>query len=65
MEGYATASQIAEKWGVTERYVQLLCKRGRIEKAVKFGNTWAIPEDAERLIVRAKQNKEKDVLYIR
>lgn len=48
MNKFITVSQIAEKWGVTERYVQILCKQRRVDGVVKFGNSWAIPEDAER-----------------
>ncbi len=48
MNRFITVSQIAGKWGVTERYVQILCKQGRVDGAVKFGNSWAIPENAEK-----------------
>jgi DNA-binding transcriptional regulator LsrR (DeoR family) len=48
MSKFVTVSHIAEKWGVTERYVQILCKQGRIDGVVKFGNSWAIPEKAEK-----------------
>ena len=48
MNGFVTSCNISEKWGVSERYVQLLCKDGRVVGAVKFGNTWAIPENAEK-----------------
>lgn len=37
-----------KKWGIKERRINTLCLEGRIEGAVKFGNTWAIPEDAEK-----------------
>lgn len=43
-----TAKQAAEKWGITPRQVQLLCAKGRIEGAVRFGHAWVIPEDAKR-----------------
>lgn len=48
MSKYVTVSQIAKKWEVTERYVQILCKQGRVDGVVKFGNSWAIPENAEK-----------------
>jgi DNA-binding transcriptional regulator LsrR (DeoR family) len=48
MSKFVTVSHIAEKWGVTERYVQILCKQGRVDGAVKFGNSWAIPDNAEK-----------------
>lgn len=46
--GYINAIEAAEKGNVTERQVQSLCKAGKIDGAVKFGTTWAIPEDAAK-----------------
>ena len=46
MNGYVQADVIARRWDVSKRQVQTLCKEGRIDGAVKFGNTWAIPENA-------------------
>ena len=48
MNGYTTIQEISKKWGISERRVNVLCSEGRIEGAVKFGNTWAIPEKAEK-----------------
>lgn len=46
MKGYLKASEIAKRWDVTERQVQILCKSGKVKGAIKFGTTWAIPENA-------------------
>lgn len=43
-----TAHQAANKWNVSVRYVQTLCKNGRIPGAIKFGTNWTIPSDAIR-----------------
>lgn len=48
MNGYLKISEISKKWGIKERRINTLCLEGRIEGAIKFGNTWAIPEDAEK-----------------
>jgi hypothetical protein len=48
MIGYIKAEVAAEKWNVSPRQVQRMCIEGRIEGAVKFGNTWAIPERAPK-----------------
>ena len=48
MNDYVKISEIAEKWGIKERRVNALCLEGRIEGAVKFGNTWAIPAGAKK-----------------
>ena len=46
--GYYTVNQIAEKWELSPRTVQVMCSSGKIPGAVKFGRSWAIPVDAER-----------------
>jgi hypothetical protein len=46
--GYMTVLETAEKWELNRRTVQIMCSDGRIEGAVKFGNAWAIPIDAEK-----------------
>ena len=46
IEGYVSIKEIAEKWGITPRRVQVLCVTGRIKGAGKIGNIWAIPADA-------------------
>ncbi|MBQ9797835.1 MAG: hypothetical protein IJW50_08960 [Clostridia bacterium] len=44
--------EIAARWGVSPRAVQLLCKEGKINGAQRFGRAWMIPEDATRPIDR-------------
>jgi len=48
MIGYAKAEEMAARWKVSVRQVQLLCQNGRIEGASKFGNAWAIPEKTSK-----------------
>ena len=43
-----TTTQMAEKWEISRRRVTTLCKEGRIEGAMLRGNTWLIPDDAEK-----------------
>ena len=43
-----TVQQAAEKWGVSVRYVQVLCKKGKLSGATKFGLNWMIPADAKK-----------------
>lgn len=45
---YLTASQIAKKWDISQRRVQVLCAEGRIKGVFKLGETWAIPADTEK-----------------
>jgi hypothetical protein len=48
MIGYIKAEEAAKRWDVSKRQVQRLCVEGRIDGAVKFGTTWAIPEGASK-----------------
>ncbi len=61
MNGYLKISEVSEKWGIKERRITTLCLEGRIKGAVKFGNTWAIPEDAEK----PKDERIKSGKYIK
>lgn len=45
---YITAAQAAEKWGVTVRRIQDLCRNNQIHGAVRWGRDWMIPNDAHR-----------------
>lgn len=44
--GYISVGEIANKWNISIRQVQHLCKIGRVNGAVRIGQIWAIPEDA-------------------
>ena len=46
--GYLSIRQTAEKWNISARWINDLCKDGRIPGAMKIGSYWAIPEDAEK-----------------
>lgn len=50
MNEYMTIKQAAQKWGIGERRINTLCQEGRIEGAVKFGKSWAIPADTKKPI---------------
>lgn len=51
------AKQAAERWGITPRFVQMLCKQGQIEGAVQWGRTWMIPADATRPLPDKKRSR--------
>lgn len=48
MNGYITAQEAAEKWGVTVRQVQILCKENRVVGATRLSRIWIIPENAPK-----------------
>lgn len=67
---FLTTSQIAEKWGLTERRIRMMCQEGKIEGAFLVGKTWNIPENAEKpKRVNAKsvspKNKLKEILSLK
>ena len=42
---FMTTKEASEKWNISERRIRKLLKEGRIEGAVKNGNSWNIPID--------------------
>mgnify|MGYP001088623360 FL=1 len=48
MFDYMTAQEAAEKWNVSLRWVQRLCKENRIEGVLNINRVWLIPKDAKK-----------------
>ncbi|MGN0554892.1 MAG: DNA adenine methylase [Candidatus Fimenecus sp.] len=46
--GFLSARQAAEKWGISQRRVAVLCAENRIEGAEMVGNMWIIPKTAAK-----------------
>lgn len=47
---YISVNDAAQKWNISVRRVQQMCKSGEIEGAMKKGRSWLIPEDAPQSI---------------
>ena len=45
---YITVKQAAEKWGISDRRVRILCFEGKIPGAYQEGRAWKIPYDATK-----------------
>lgn len=45
---YITTKETAEKWNISERRVQVLCRQGKIDGVVRLGWAWAIPKNANK-----------------
>jgi len=43
---YITVKQAAEKWGISDRRVRILCSEGKISGAFRQGREWKIPSNA-------------------
>ena len=45
---FLTAKEVAEKWGISDRRVRILCSEGKIPGAYQEGRGWKIPVDAKK-----------------
>ena len=45
---YITIKQAAEKWGISDRRVKVLCSEGKIPGAYQEGRVWKIPYDVTK-----------------
>ncbi len=61
---YLTVKEAGEKWNVSGRMVTIYCNDGKIKGAIKKGNLWLIPIDAEKPIdgrtIKAKRVRSKN-----
>lgn len=48
MNGYISVQEASEKWGVSPRQIQILCKNNRIPGATRLGRIWIIPNNIEK-----------------
>ena len=52
-----TAQEAAEKWNVSLRWVQRLCKENRIDGAINISRVWLIPKKANQVTPEKKEIK--------
>ena len=58
---YMSAREAADKWGISQRRVAILCSEQRITEAIMVENMWLIPATAEKPVdARSVQYKEGD-----
>lgn len=48
MEKYISVLEMAERWNVSQRRIQVLCNENRIEGAIKQSGVWLIPYSAKK-----------------
>ncbi len=62
---FISAREAAEKWGISQRRVAVLCSENRIADAAMVGNMWIIPANAQKpadaRITRYNKNDRKTV----
>lgn len=56
---YISVKEAAQRWKVSERRVHQYCKEDRIPGLQRFGNAWAIPEDA----IKPSNPRKKKTVY--
>jgi len=58
---FMSAKEAANKWGISQRRVAVLCSENRITDAVMVGNMWIIPSTAKKPVdARVKKYKAND-----
>lgn len=63
---YISAREAADKWGISQRRVAVLCSKQRIAEATMVGNMWLIPATAEKPIdARSTRYDTKDAKNIK
>lgn len=63
MEDYVTIQEAADKWNLSLRRVQYLCKENRIQGARKIGNVWLIPADTPKPADMRKKKTSKEPAF--
>lgn len=55
---FMTVKQAAEKWGISDRRIRVLCSEGKIPGAYQEGRGWKIPADADKPVDGRYRSKE-------
>ena len=59
-----TVKQAAEKWGISDRRIRVLCSKGKIPGAYQEGRGWKIPIDAQKPADGRYKSRESILLQI-
>ncbi len=59
---YMTAQEAAEKWHVSLRWVQRLCKENRIEGVLNVNRVWLIPNTAEKPVDARRKGIKNSII---
>ena len=60
---YMTTTTAVNKWGISERRIRQLLSNGRIEGAIKIGNTWNIPVNATKPVDKRSVKLARDFTF--
>ncbi len=45
---YMTVQEAAQKWGISERRIQILCNGNRIDGVIRLSRVWLIPNHTKK-----------------
>ena len=62
---FITTREIAEKWGISDRRVRLLCSEGKIPGVVKEGKSYKIPANASKPIDGRLSSSDEWLRYLK
>ena len=63
---YMSAREAADKWGISQRRVAVLCSENRVREATMVGNMWIIPATSEKPIdARSVRYTKTDGKYVK
>lgn len=66
---FMSAREAADKWGISQRRVAVLCSENRIDNATMVGNMWIIPATAKKPIdarsIRYTKNDKKSKTFFK
>lgn len=57
---FMSAREAADKWGISQRRVAVLCAERRVKEAMMVGNMWIIPINAEKPVDARRLCRKKD-----
>ncbi|WP_343342814.1 DNA-binding protein [Terrisporobacter petrolearius] len=57
---YLTVKGAGQKWGISARMVNYYCSAGRIQGALKKGNLWLVPAQAEKPLDKRTKTERSD-----
>jgi excisionase family DNA binding protein len=61
---FMTVKEAAEKWGISDRRIRVLCSEGKISGAYQEGRGWKIPSNAEKPADGRYKSKENILAQI-
>ena len=59
---YISVKEASIKWGISERRIQHLCKHTRIAGVLRFGRSWAIPNEAKKPQDARRDRADNDII---